>query len=57
MKSMRAVVSDCVKSARKAKEKLIRLKISCTRPVKKRQKFMSEFCIARRMANMRVTRQ
>ena len=45
MKHMRAVVSDSVKSAR--------LKISCTRPVKKRQKFVSKLCIGRRMASMR----
>ena len=49
MKHMRTVVSDSVKSAR--------LKISCTRPVKECQKFVSELCIGRRMANMRVTRQ
>ena len=40
MKRMRAVVSDSVKSAR-LKISGIRLKISCTRPVKERQKFMS----------------
>ena len=48
MKHMRAVVSDTVKSAR--------LKISCTRPVKKRQKFVSELCIGGRMASMRESR-
>ena len=48
MKRMRAVVSDSVKSAR--------LKISCTRPVKERQKFVSELCIGRRMASMRESR-
>ena len=52
MKHMRAVVSDSVKSAK--------LKISCTRPVKERQKFVSELCIGRnktmRMANMRESR-
>ena len=48
MKHMRAVVSDSVKSAR--------LKISCTRPVKERQKFMNELCIGRRMASMRESR-
>ena len=44
MKRMRAVVSDSVKSAR--------LKISCTKPVKERQKSVSELCIGRRMASM-----
>ena len=44
MKHMRAVVSDSVK--------LARLKISCTRPVKERQKFVSELYIGRRMASM-----
>ena len=48
MKRMRAVVSDSVKSAR--------LKISCTRPVKERQKFLSKLCIGRRMASMRESR-
>ena len=48
MKHMRAVVSDSVKSAR--------LKISCTRPMKERQKFVSELCIGRRMASMRGSR-
>ena len=48
MKCMRAVVSDSVRSAR--------LKISCTRPVKERQKFVSELCIGRRMASMRESR-
>ena len=48
MKRMRAVESDSVKSAR--------LKISCTRPVKERQKFMSELCIGRCMASMRESR-
>ena len=47
--------SDSVKSARKAK-------ISCTRPVKERQKFVSELCIAGTKQNAhgkheRVTRQ
>ena len=41
MKRMRVVESDSVKSARKAKE------ISCTRPVKGRQKLVSELCIGR----------
>ena len=49
MKHMRAVVSDSVKSARLK----IRLNITCTRPVKERQKFVSELCIGRRMASMR----
>ena len=50
MKHMRAVVSDGVKSAR--------LKISCTKPVKERQKSVSKLCIGRRMASTeRVTRQ
>ena len=48
MKRMRTVVSDSVKSAR--------LKISCTRPVKERQKFVSELCIGRQMAGMRESR-
>ena len=52
MKRMRAVVSDSVKSARLK----IRLKISCTRPVKERQKFVSKLCIGRRMASMRESR-
>ena len=38
MKHMRAVESDSVKSGRKAKD-------SCTRPVKERQKLVSELCI------------
>ena len=38
MKRVRAVESDSVKSARKAKDK-------CTRPVKEYQKFVSELCI------------
>ena len=54
MKRMGAVESDSVKSAGK-------LKISCTRPVKERQKLVSELCMGRnktmRMASMRVTRQ
>ena len=57
MKHIRAVVSDSVKSAR-LKISCIRLKISCTKPVKERQKFVSELCIGRPMArNERVTRQ
>ena len=44
MKRMRAVVSDSVKSAR--------LKITCTKPVKERQKSVSELCIGRCMASM-----
>jgi len=40
MKRMGAVESDSMKSARKAK-------ISCTRPVKKCQKLVSEFCMGR----------
>ena len=52
MKRMRAVVSDSVESARLK----IRLKISCTRPVKECQKFVSELCIGRRMASMRESR-
>ena len=55
MKCMRAVVSDSVKSAR-LKVSCIRLKISSTRPVKERQKFMSKLCIGRCMANMRESR-
>ena len=50
MKRMRAVESDSVKSARKAKDK-------CTRPVKERQKFVNKLCIGRnktmRMASVR----
>ena len=52
MKCMRAVVSDGVKSAR-LKTSCIKLKISCARPVKERQKFVSELCICRHMASMR----
>ena len=48
MKRMRAVASDDVK--------LARLKISCKRPVKERQKFVSELCIGRHMARMRESR-
>ena len=48
MKRMRAVVSDSVKSAR--------LKISCTRPVKECQKFVSKLCIGRCMASMKESR-
>ena len=48
MKRMRAVVSDSVKSAR--------LKISCARPVKERQIFMSKLCTCRRMASMSESR-
>ena len=55
MKRMRAVVSDSVKSD-SVKISCIRQKISCTRPVKERQKFMSELCIGRRMASMRESR-
>ena len=47
---MRAVESDSVKSA------IGKLKISCTRPVKERQKFVNKLCIGRnktmRMASM-----
>ena len=53
MKCMGAVASESVKSARK-------LKISCTRPVKERQKLVSELCMGRnktmRMASMRESR-
>ena len=49
MKRMRAVESNSVKSARKAKDKL-------HKPVKERQKFMSELMIGRRMASMRESR-
>ena len=55
MKCVRAVVSDSVKSAR-LKMSCIRLKISCKRPVKKRQKFVSKLCIGRRTASMRKSR-
>ena len=41
MKRMRSVESDSVKSA------IGKLKISCTRPVKERQKLVSELCIGR----------
>ena len=44
MKRMRAVESDSVKSARKAK------------PVKERQKFVNKLCIGRHMASMRESR-
>ena len=47
---MRAVESDIVKPARKAKDK-------CTRPVKERQKLVSKLCIGRRMASMRESRE
>ena len=40
MKRMRAVESDSVKSARKAKDKL-------HKAVKERQKFVNELCIVR----------
>ena len=54
MKCMGAVESDSVKSA-------VKLKISCTRPVKECQKLVSELCMGRnktvRMASMRVMRQ
>ena len=56
MKHMRAVVSDSVKSARLKILSCIRLKISCTRPVKERQKFVNELCIGRHMASMRESR-
>ena len=55
MKCMRAVVSDSVKSGR-LKISCIRLKISCTRSVKERQKFVSKLCIGRRMASMKESR-
>ena len=48
MKRVTAVVSDSVKSAR--------LKISCTRPVKECQKFVSELCTGRHMASIRESR-
>ena len=48
---MRAVESDSV-----TLNQLGKLKISCTRPVKERQKFVSELCIGRRMASMRESR-
>ena len=54
MKRMGAVESDSVKSARKAKD-------NCTRPVKERQKLVSELSMDRNktmhMAYMRVTIQ
>ena len=48
MKHMRAVESDSVKSAR--------LKISCTKPVKERQKSVSELCIGMCMTSMSESR-
>ena len=51
MKRMRAVESDSVKSARKAKDKLYK-------PFKERQKLVNELCTGRRMcmASMRESR-
>ena len=47
MKRMRSVESDSVKSARNAKD-------SCTRPVKERQKLVSELCICMMSNNHNV---
>ena len=52
MKRVTVVVLDSVKSARLR----IRLKISCTRPVKECQKFVSELCTGRHMASIRESR-